>query len=451
MQRLRWFSVVSLVVSLAVTPAFVGGATAGAVAPGEQVVVTTAARTPDNYTPRTGVKFNNPLDRSRRRVLQHINRTINSVPKKEKIRILSWNIRSDAFVDALIAAHRRGVSVRVLISLGNANPDNPNQSFNRLQRVLREGNKKRPKTLRSFARKCDRSCRGERGIAHTKMYLFSRAGKARNVVMYSSANATEVAVTRQWNDVYTLANRAKPYGDFIDMFNEMKKDKPAKPPYRKFVGSRFTSEFLPWKGKKAKGDPTLNVLNKVRCNGATRGTGVNGRTHIRIAQTAILNKRGIRIADRLKEMWDNGCNIKIVYALMGNNVLRAVRRPGGRGPVPIRQIAQDWEDDGVYDRYLHLKYMTISGVYAGDRSTRLTVNGTANWSGLTMVSDEIIGYVPGERMRRKHADWVDHLFGNPPPQRLSGRLSSSTIAPDGLPRQGANPLPVSVKHGGIEF
>lgn len=450
MQRLRWFSVVSLVVTLAVTPAFVGGSTAGAVAPA-QVVVSAAKGTPDSFTPKTGVKFNHPLRKNKRKVIRHINRTTNSVPRREKIRILSWNIRSDAFVDALIAAHRRGVSVRVLISLGNANPENPNKGFNRLQRALREGNKKRPMKLRSFARKCDRSCRGDRGIAHTKMYLFSRAGKARNIVMYSSANATEVAVTRQWNDIYTLANRAKPYGDFISMFKEMKKDEPAKPPYRKFVRKRFTAEFLPWKGKKAKGDPTLNVLNKVRCKGATGGTGVNGRTHIRIAQTAILDKRGIRIAERLKQMWDNGCNIKIVYALMGNNVLKVVRRPGGRGPIPIRQIAQDWQGDGVYDRYLHMKYMTISGVYNGNSATRLTVNGTANWSGLTKVSDEVIGYVRGERMRRKHADYVDHLFGNPPPQRISGRTTTSRVAPDGLPRPGADPLPTSVKHGGIEF
>ena len=181
MQRLRWFSVMSLVVSLAATPVFVGGASAGAVeAAGQQaarVVVTTAARTPDSFTPKTGVKFNHPLNRSKRKVLRHINRTTDSVPRREKIRILSWNIRSDAFVDKLIAAHRRGVSVQVLISLGNANPENPNKGFNRLKRALREGNKKRDKSLRSFARKCDRSCRGE--PASRTRRCISSAGRAR--------------------------------------------------------------------------------------------------------------------------------------------------------------------------------------------------------------------------------------------------------------------------------
>ena len=258
------------------------------------------------------------------------------------------------------------------------------------------------------------------------MYLFSRAGKARHIVMYSSANATEVAVARQWNDIYTRTNRAKPYNDFIEMFHQMKKDQPVRPAYRKFVGSRFTSEFLPWKGKKAKGDPTLNVLNKIRCKGATGGTGVNGRTHIRIAQTAILDKRGIKIASPAEA--DVGQRLQHPDRVRPDGEQRPaseVRRPGGRGPIPIRQIAQDWQDDGVYDRYLHMKYMTISGVYEAT-SPPSHGNGTANWSGLTHEERRDHRLRPGERMRRRHADWVDHLFGNPPPQRVSGRARALT-------------------------
>lgn len=459
MQRRRRSGVLALLLSLVLTPVALvapassaavpaSQASVGRVAPAE-VVVPTAQRQAKKFTPRPGVKFSHPLRKNKRKVMNHLVKSIDSVPRREKIRILSWNIRSDAFVNALIRAHNRGVSVRVLISLGNANPDNPNPSYNRLKKALKKGSKKRPPALRSWARKCDRSCRGERGIAHTKMFVFSKVGKARDVVMYSSANATEIAVNRQWNDIYTLTNRSRVYNDFIRMFKQMAKDKPAKPPYRKFVRGKFTSEFFPWRGKKAKGDPTLNVLNKIRCQGA-RNAGVNGRTHVRIAQTAILDKRGIAIAKRLKQMWDNGCNIRIVYALMGNRVLKEVRRPGGRGPIPIRQIAQDWEGDGVYDRYLHTKFMAVSGVYDGNRSANVTFNGTANWSGLTLKSDEVVGTIHGGKIRKKHAKWVDNLFGNPPPQsRTAG--GAATLQLDGLPRQGADPLPVSVKHGGIEF
>ena len=50
--------------------------------------------------------------------------------------------------------------------------------------------------------------------------------------------------------------------------------------------------------------------------------------------------------------------------MFGNEVLSVFRNKGPR-PMPFRQIAQDFTRDGVYDRYLHMKDMTISGHYAG--------------------------------------------------------------------------------------
>ena len=41
-------------------------------------------------------------------------------------RIASWNFRSPAISRALIRAHQRGVSVRVIMDYGNWNPDIPN-------------------------------------------------------------------------------------------------------------------------------------------------------------------------------------------------------------------------------------------------------------------------------------------------------------------------------------
>lgn len=377
-----------------------------------------APRAPQRYTPPPGVKLNNPLStRTRRVILTHLIKSINWTPRGEKIRILSWNIRSPAFVSALIRAHERGVSVRVLISEGNANAENPNPGFNRLKRALAKGSRAREDHMSSWGRRCDRSCRGRGGIPHTKLYLFSKVGDAHNVVMYGSANATDVAVRNQWNDLFTIVDRRGLYRNVRDIFLEMARDEVAdRPVYREFTHHNVTLGFLPWAGGTAQGDPVLNELNKIRCTGAEAGSGRDGRTVVRIGQTAILDARGARIAERLKTMWNRGCDIRIVYGLMGREVLRIVRQPSGRGAIPIQQVAQDWQYDGIYDRYLHMKTMTVSGVYDGDRSAEVTFNGSANWTGLTLKSDDVVGRLFGERVRTRYSRWFDHLFRNPPPQ-----------------------------------
>ncbi len=100
----------------------------------------------------------------------------------------------------------------------------------------------------------------------------------------------------------------------------------------------------------------------------------------------------------LRTKWENGCNIRIVYALMGRRVLGMLRNTT-RGPVPIQQIVSDWDVDGVYDRYLHSKSMAVSGWYGNDRSTRIAWQGSENWSGLAKLSDEQ-GFQIRRRRRR---------------------------------------------------
>ena len=404
-------------VAALVTAALVAGlaATVGA-APA--TAAPAAAATPDNYTPTPGVRFNNPLgsEDSRRNIIRHLIRTINSVPKKEEIHIASWNVRSDAIVNALIRAHtRRKVSVRVVMDRLNANPSNPNFGVNRLEKALKVGNGKRKNANKSFLRKCVSACRAQRGIAHTKFYLFSKAGKARNVVMYGSANATDLAAGAQWNDLYTIRRDATIYGEFDNVFKEMTKDTNLEQPYLAYTtpDQKFSEYFYPYRGAGTEKDPILSELNHVVCAGATGGTGTNGHTKIRIAMTSMHGERGIAIASRLMQMHNRGCDIKIVYAVFGNEVLSIFRNKGPR-PMPFRQIAQDFTRDGVYDRYLHMKDMTISGHYQGVTNAKVTINGTANWTSVALASDEVVGKIFGGKLMRQYNRWIDFLYAHPP-------------------------------------
>lgn len=378
-------------------------------------LVNTVKPPPDHYTPSVGVKYNNPLGdkEARRRIVRHLLRTINSVPPHEKIRIATWNFRSDAIADALIRAHNRGVSVRVVIDRLNANEDNKNDVFTRLTRALKRYQLTRRPEMKSYTRRCVSACRAAGGIAHNKFFLFSRAGLATDVVMYGSFNATDLATGYQWNDLYTLRGHGTIYDEFNSIFDEMAKDKNVAQPYERHDHGRFTSSFFPYKGKGTDGDPILDELGKVVCDGATGGTGTNGHTKVRIAQTSMHGARGTDIAGRLRQMWQRGCDIKIVYAVFGNEVLSILRHTT-RGPVPIKQIAQDFTRDGVYDRYLHMKTMAISGVYNGDTSANVTWNGSSNWTSVALASDEVVMRIFDARVRKVYSNWFDYLFTHPP-------------------------------------
>jgi hypothetical protein len=249
-----------------------------------------------------------------------------------------------------------------------------------------------------------------------KFYVFSRAGRARNVVMVGSANMTEIAATNQWNDMFTVTRDPGLYNKFVDIFNEAALDRRAHPPYQTYRDSpSMTAWFLPYLGTGATGDPVLKILKRTRCNGATGRSGINGKTAIRIAQTAILNDRGIAIAHRLKRMYDSGCSIRLAYTVLGPTIRHILKADTGRGPLPMSQIVQDFDDDGSFDRYLHMKVMTISGVYGNNTSRHLIYNGTQNWTQVSFDSDEAGFTIFRAPLERTYAAWINKVFENPPP------------------------------------
>jgi phosphatidylserine/phosphatidylglycerophosphate/cardiolipin synthase-like enzyme len=372
-----------------------------------------AQATPDHFNPRKGATFNNPYGGkvASHRILHQLVRTINSVRPGHKIRIASWNFRSNVLADALIRAHRRGVSVRVLMDYGNWNPDLPNATARRTHRALALRDKHRAPDMTSWLRRCRGSCRGRHGIAHTKFYLFDQVQKTKDVVMYGSANATLLAATIQWNDLYTFTNTPAIYDEFSHVFDQMRKDKAVRQGYLSYQHGRNRIDFYPYTGKGTTKDPVLSVLDQVRCTGATRHTGIHGHTKIRIAQTATYGNRGLALAQRLATMRKRGCNIRLVYAMFGTQALKILRA----AKVPLTHLAYDADCNGIYDKYVHLKSMTVSGVYGKNTHARYTWNGSANWTPVSLASDEVVGVIQRGDVTREYSNWIDYLFTHVPP------------------------------------
>jgi phosphatidylserine/phosphatidylglycerophosphate/cardiolipin synthase-like enzyme len=354
------------------------------------------------WTPPNGVQFNDPVvERERRTILHTVVRSINNTPPGEHIRIAVWNFNDRAATNALIAAKQRGVIVQVIVA---GSVEHPNWDL--LSSKLNAG-----KNNESFAMKCQGGCRSRTKIMHAKFYLFSRVNSARTISMFGSANLTTPAGRRQWNDNVVTKN-AGLYDYLVRTFEEYAKDKPVKGgAFDQQVIGRYRVTLFPARGR----NPVLRELNQVQCTGVTGGAGNgNGRTKIRIAIAGWFDAYGGEIAEQVRALWDRGCDIRIVTTLAGGGVNAILKDPRGRGPVPIRRLAPDFNGDEVPDLYLHMKSLAISGVYRKDTAASVVFTGSPNWSARAQRSEEIWVRILGQpNMVRKYNNHTDAMFFNP--------------------------------------
>ena len=403
--RLAIGGVVTSLLVAPVTTQVVPGAAAvpseatAAVSTGAPAGTRTVARE-RRFEPASGATFNDPMTYGSRRVIVgKIIRSVQNTAKGETVRIATWNFDDRPAKDALVAAERRGVVVQVIVS---GRVDNPN--YTALARALN-----RDRDDRSFAMRCTGGCRSRVRIMHSKFYLFSRVHTARHVSMYGSSNLTTPAGNRQWNDLVTTRS-GKVYRYLSRIFREYADDKSLRSPFE----SRTLGKQRIWVYPVGDRNPQLSQLRKVRCRGATGGTGTDGRTKIRIAVAGWFDAYGEDIAKRLRVLWDRGCDVRVVTTLAGRGVNQALKAGYGRGPVPQRELSWDRNYDGLPDRYLHQKSVAISGVYAGDSSASVVFTGSPNWSQRAAHSEEIwVRISDRPAFTRRYLARVDRMFSSP--------------------------------------
>ena len=85
------------------------------------------------YRPSPGVTFNRPGQQA---VNDKVLRAIRHARHGSKIRAMTWNFNSWVFVRALRSAHKRGVSVRILMARSLAQEQGRGGPYNTLRRAL---------------------------------------------------------------------------------------------------------------------------------------------------------------------------------------------------------------------------------------------------------------------------------------------------------------------------
>ena len=269
------------------------------------------------YMPPEGGHFNIPTGNHEQqsRIERTVLDAIQHARKDSYIKIALFSFDRRPMGDALIKAYHRGVHVQVLLN---------DHQVTRTMRTMK-GVFHADRDRKSFIYQCNRGCRGG-SFLHSKLYVFCHTGGATGgTTMLGSTNLTTNAMVHQWNDLLVLNNK-NVYTVANKVFDQMERDKQAHPVYHVWdISSRFELQAFPHPHTTKKNDPIMQILSKVHCKGATRGTGTNGHTKIRVDMHRWSENRGAYIARRLIQLYGEGCDVKLMHGSADDTVRSAMR------------------------------------------------------------------------------------------------------------------------------
>ncbi|RNM14320.1 phospholipase D-like domain-containing protein [Nocardioides pocheonensis] len=341
-------------------------------------------RAPEHYTPPQGAKFNHwNIARYRNVIRRHMLHTINSVPRGATIRWMVFSFGDWAIERALVRARNRGVSVQVLGNYKNRQTWAPWRKFQATLGTATTKKGRDPETL-SWARQCRFSCRGWGGNLHMKLYLFSQVANVPTVTMYGSWNPTWVANQRQWNHLDTRWD-PDTYNHWLGVFAQAKRDRPVG--YAHWESGGMENFAFPKPGTHADTDPIYAELGKISCVSPPDATGATHATVVRIGMYVFGGGRGTWMAHRIRSLWNQGCDVAIVYGFTSPRALSILYSPSGRGRIPMKQCMKI--ENGIPYRYLHDKYVAVSGVYDGVPGSNVVWAGSTNFSMLGFSADDL--------------------------------------------------------------
>ena len=430
------FPTLVLAASLVLGTALAGSATASAsqeaptVSTQDAATTTTKASKPKKWrkweAPR-GPFFNDPHRKEGHfRIERQVVDTIKHTPKGSYIRIAVYSFDRMNVAHAIVAAARRGVKVQMLL---NDHWDTP-----AMKMIRNEIGTDRSK--KSFIYKCKKSCRGaanEFNNLHSKLYLFSQAGKSKDVIAVGSANMTRNADIHQWNDLYFMSGEHEIFRQFVGLFNDMKNDYDTRQDPLFFCGvptgpacDDSVDKHTVWAFPRVSGpknDLVVETLDKVQCL-TPDAEGKVVRTRLALSMHTMRGNRGNYLAAAIRKKWAQGCDVRVMFGLIGYHTKGVIAAPTARGRIPLRSTGMDYNtddnfdlnsdgvDDLILDYYSHQKYLVIQGTYNGMPDTEMVITGSSNWASLSTANDEIWFTVRGTRVAKKYLGNFNYQWDN---------------------------------------
>ncbi|MBD3925691.1 hypothetical protein IEZ26_13745 [Nocardioides cavernae] len=419
---------VAAAVATPVLGAAFGGASTGSAqhagTDGARLTVARAAAVAPAAT--ASVLFNDPTGgvAAQDRIADHVRQAIEATPDRGTIRMAAYSFDRPDIADALRrACTRRQVTVQVVL-----NDNFVSSPVWRLQRLLGAAPDSSlgacdgsgwTGTEPSFVKVCHASCRlGDRGNQHMKVYLFSGAedgaDDATDVVMLGSANLTGYAAGVHWNDLVTFTGSRQLYDDYSGVFAELAADRLVEAPAVDVTHGDVTTSISSAMPADADDDPVAQRLARVDCR-ALHGSGVAGRTVLRISMYGWRGARGADLARRVAGLRGQGCRVQALVSAAGPDVVEILLAAGVR----VRSasldvdgnVATGFETSG-WEHFVHEKWMSVDGTWDGS-ATRAVWTGSENWSDVSLLNDELVVMIPRAAIHDAYvahfdAVWADH-------------------------------------------
>jgi phosphatidylserine/phosphatidylglycerophosphate/cardiolipin synthase-like enzyme len=294
-----------------------------------------------------------------------------------RIRVAIYTFTRDRVADELVAAHLRGVDVKVLLDGGA--PDVLGSEVGTLQAGLGMDR----------VHLCDApgtSCLGT-GIMHHKTFLFSELSDgSRNVVLQASHNLTHIQLNLH-NNAVIVRNDDRLFESYQQTFEDMWQDVENDTYYHYDNGSGPARVYYFPKGSGS--DPVVSILNNVRCDATAR---------IRVLSAFFTHARRA-VAQALAARQADGCDVAVVASTAENNLgadVQSTLTAGGVTLVPYPERTGGWT--------IHSKVLLIDAPFEGSTGhRRLVFCGSHNWTGPALWSND-------ETMLRIEDDGVFQAF-----------------------------------------
>lgn len=333
--------------------------------------------------------FNDPDAAGANNIRYLFHDRFDGAPAGSTARVVMWNIDDAYVIDAMIAADRRGVNVKVITA--KANCDNASWLVSVLGTNRSAG---------SWIYCSPGSTRSDGGTMHQKSVTFSSTGGTPYVTLVGSANMTEEAWRDQWTDMFQYADRKDVYDAYNDVFAIQEDGVSLPSPYRTWTAADgiARANFFPVNDESptAADDPVLTRLQNLPDN---------ANTTILVANYATHGARGDWLVDELIAKKRAGATVRFISGPPTSDALEDRMRSAG---IPVTRAfdADCAAVDTHVERtcnYIHLKAMTAKYWADGQWNYR-SYTGSDNWSPDSLNNDEVTQRIGGERI---YSDYVD--------------------------------------------
>lgn len=337
-------------------------------------------------TVRTETHFTDGLAEPRdETILDHLVRLIDATEKGESIDIAIHSITANPVAKAIIAAHEKGVRVRVVHNGEDF------ESKDETPEML-------AKALGGAHRWCGKVAKGGEGggciakhessLMHSKLVLFSKTKDATgavrsHVVWFGSANMTWATGAKSYNNTTTVYGDEKLYTQFrTKYFARLWSQE--RLPKDDFAFTSSASGMTVWPSPDGDSDIVLTRLRRID---------PDDECEIDIAQSMIFDSR-MDVVNEVVRLKRGGCKVRVTV----NNLQEKPKAAFAAAKIPVRR------------NETHDKIVLVNARF-GDKRQKLVFTGSHNWTqSANSVNDELLVKIANANVYSAFLVHVDQQF-----------------------------------------